>query len=238
MPEGEGQVAEATATDTESSGDEEATESKDANSDAIGRLTERLDKFIDTVNPPEGDEANTGLYDQVADDLYGDYYDDDDEDLDEGGEEDDSERSPEDEAREIVQQFVDQKVQERLDPVLAQQREQQRIADIQSLEQSYPELGKKEHAAPLLAKAQEIAQAIGVPELAYEAPFLETVYLRAKGEGVAAKEREAAAKNGSETALETAGGTGNRGGEGDVDLADEIVKARKGGSSRSFLIGS
>lgn len=197
---------------------------------SVDRLTERLDKFLEHVAPTDDDDGS--LFEFT--DEFDEFLDDDDDDTDDNFDDDET-LTPEQEAERLLNEYVDQRVQERLDPILESQREEQRQEDLQALESRYPELATRDVAAPVLRHAMHIAQALGTPELAFEAPFLETVYLRSRAERAAAAEGSDESARGSETPLERAGSAS--GGGGEVDLADEIVKAKKGGAGRSFLIG-
>lgn len=209
--------------------------------ESVGRLTDRLGQFMDRVAPQDSDQ-DVGLWDLTADELYGDFDDDDDED-DEGMDQpavqrgdQDAEAEAERHAQEVLNQFIDQRVQEKLGPYMEGQAEERRMGQLQALEDKYPDLKSQEHARPLLEKAQEIAATLGAPDLAYEAPFLETVYLRERTAATVADEDRAAGEGGSDTALETAGSAAGSGGE-ETDLADEIAQARPGGAARHFLTG-
>jgi hypothetical protein len=242
MEGSEGQVAAPQTQGGDDGGDDDGDdEGGDSGvSDSVARLTERLDRFLDRVGPGEDDQGGglgdlafgaDGDLDDDDDDFDDSVFYDDDDDIDA----DDAMAEEERRAREILDQYVEQRTQEQIAPVLEEFREQQRYAQITDLEDRYPELQSREMAAPLMQAAQELAAALGQPELAYEAPFLETVYLRAKAEVAAASEDEGG-EGGSETPLEKVGSASTGGGE-EVDLADEIVKARQGGASRSYLVG-
>ena len=141
----------------------------------------------------------------------------------------------EQEARQILAEHVENAVAERMNPIVAGQREEKRNADLQALEKQYPELRTSEGAAPVLAKAQEVAESLGSPEMAYEAPFLRQVYLAMKAEAASTAERESEAE--AEMPLESPSGGNRKAAEDeDAELADRIVAA--GQNRNSFLLGS
>jgi hypothetical protein len=154
-------------------------------------------------------------------DFLGDEWDDEDyedegqQDFDEGdqgdGNADDLVRS----ADQIVENLVEQKVQERLAPHLAAQYEEKRHGEVVALESKYPELQEQDNATPLLQTAVQLARALGEPELAYEAPFLETVHLRMKAEAARAEETSGEGGQEREAPIEGAGGSNTGGGSGD-----------------------
>ena len=218
------QVADAgteTDTSTEAGGSEESA----GGGDSISRLTERLDKFIDQMERSGEREGQSrgGLLDSVQrndDDLDDDEYA---EDLDDDLDGDDYATDEQAQARRLLEEFVDSRLQERIQPYLQEQYEEKRIEQVQALEQKYPELATPDKAQPLVEMAEQLARTLGEPGLAYEAPFLETIYLRMKAEQVQADERSAG--DDREASVESGGAASPRNAGNKTDLADEIVKA-------------
>jgi hypothetical protein len=186
---------------------------------AIDNLSERMDTFMQTVQPQQEDPLDF-LYEDEGDDFEDDTSN---EGGDDGGEADDLVRS----ADQIVENLVEQKVQERMAPHLQQQYEERRHEQVVQLENKYPELAEQDNATPLLQQAVQLAKQLGEPELAREAPFLETVHLRMKAEAARAEETSGEAEQ--DAPIEGAGGSGNSGSGGNAEkqAQDLIVSASK-----------
>lgn len=201
-------------------GGEEEKEGGDTKA-AIDALSERMDKFMEQAQGDEEDPLDDfDLFDEFGDDD--DEYDDD---FDEGGDQGGNPDDPDALARSadaIVEQLVDQKVQERLAPHLQQQYEERRHEQVVALENKYPELGEQEKAVPLLREAAKLAKSLGEPELAREAPFLETVHLRMKAEAARAEETSGG-KGEDEAPVEGAGGSNESSGESAEDAVRKLV---------------
>lgn len=185
---------------------------------AIDNLSERMDTFMQSVQQPQEDPLDF---------LYDDEFDDEGDDQTSGEQTGDG--NPDDlvkSADQIVENLVEQKVQERLAPHLQAQYEERRHEQVVQLENKYPELKEEDGATPLLRQAAELAKALGEPELAREAPFLETVHLRMKAEAARAEETSGEAEQ--DAPIEGAGGSGNStGGNASEEAAKLIVGASK-----------
>ena len=187
-------ASESENTDT---GGEGGDEKDSSSNESLDRLADRLDTFLDRIGP---EEEEGDLY-EFASEFADDFDDEDDDDYDDDDDDDDGDLTAEEEAERILNEYVDQRVQERLQPHLQEQQEERRQAQLEDLEQRYPDLQQREHAGPLLENSRRLAAAMGQPELAFQAPFLETVYLRMKAEYLSAAEDEGAEKGGSENPI-------------------------------------
>lgn len=130
---------------------------------------------------------------------------------------------------EALQQLMDQRVQQALDaavnPLMQQVRNIQVGLDAEQLTARYPALADPAVSGPVVARAQELAEAAGVPELATNMEFVETIYKAQMADKYAAGEVPAGAEKGFE--LERASGAGPQSQEQQPNIAERIVADRQ-----------
>ena len=111
---------------------------------------------------------------------------------------------------EALQSLIDQRAQalfeQKYGPLSEQVRSIQVGLDAEALTARYPDLAKPEIAEPVVAKARELAEMAGKPELATNVQLLETIYKAQMADKYAAGEVPVGGKQGFEA--ERGGGAG------------------------------
>jgi hypothetical protein len=111
---------------------------------------------------------------------------------------------------EALQALLDQRVQQALDahvnPLVDQVRSIQVGLDAEQLVARYPDLAKAEVSGPVVARAKELAEKAGKPEMADNMEFIEVIYQAEMAKRYAAGEVPVGAEKGFE--LERASGAG------------------------------
>lgn len=130
---------------------------------------------------------------------------------------------------EALQQLMDQRVQTALDaavnPLQQQVRKLQVGLDAEQLVARYPALADSAVSGPVVQRAQQLAEAAGVPEFADNMEFIETIYKAQMADQYAAGERPVGAEQGFE--LERAGGAGPQSQEQQPNIAERIAANRQ-----------
>lgn len=133
---------------------------------------------------------------------------------------------------EALQQLIDQRAQslfeEKYGPLSEQVRSIQVGLDAEALTARYPDLAKQEIAGPVVAKAKELAELAGKPELATNTQLLETIYKAQMADRYAAGEVPVGGKQQFEA--ERAGGAGPTADDA-PDIAQRIIASRQQQSS-------
>jgi hypothetical protein len=131
-----------------------------------------------------------------------------------------------------IQEAIDRRVQQALGPQQERIAEMQREQEARDLIAMHPELQDPEIAQQVVRDAQEVAHEMGQPELGMNPKFWRIVYQAQRATQTANDEG-----NGADAPraahLEGGGGAGPAGG-GQVDIADQILGARKGSSVLPF----
>ncbi len=122
------------------------------------------------------------------------------------------------------QQMTQQQVQQALAPIMQQVQGIQTGLEAEQLAAKYPALQTEEGAAPVVAAARQMAEALGQPGLATNMQFLETVYKAQMADKYAAGEVPAGAEKGFD--LERAGGAGPAAGD-EPSIADRVIQSRQ-----------
>lgn len=183
--------------------------------DELAPRMERMEQLVSQLAGGEDDDDGDAGFD--FDSLYGDPAED-----------------PEAAAAarmnpEALQALMDQRVQQKMDelvnPLAQQVRKLQVGLDAEQLVARYPGLADPKVSGPVVQRAQQLAEAAGVPELADNMEFIETIYKAQMADKYAAGEVPVGAEQGFE--LERAGGAGPQSQEAQPDIAQRIVAARK-----------
>lgn len=201
-------------------------EGQDDVSASLQRLEGRLDEFMQA---------------QQADDDYDDYdygYEEDPQQAQQAQPGQQQQLDPEQADQQAIERYIAEQAtaaaKQTVEPWMQQQQEIQRERDVQELLGRYPDL--KDVAKEVDEEAMQRAQALGQPELAFEASFLEMTYLARKARDQAQADRDAGAEGSQVTVEGGQGAIPNTGGGSQADdLRDRI--AGVSAARNSLLMG-
>jgi hypothetical protein len=135
-------------------------------------------------------------------------------------------------AQESIQQAIDRRTQEALAPLEGRLQEFQREQKIRDLVAAHPEFQDREVAERIAGPnglAVQAAEDMGRPDLATDPAFWKLVYMAERASNAANAEGQDGADAPNAALLEGGGGAGPAGGN-QVDIADQIIGARRGAS--------
>lgn len=122
-------------------------------------------------------------------------------------------------------------VKEHIEPLKQQQDMLRRSAEARDLVGEFPEMGQEEVARNVLGVAAQIAESVGMPELAQHVPIWRLVYLAGRATDAANQEGD---EDPRAAHLEGGGGAGPGGGQQAGMTAADIVGARRGAGALPF----